>query len=84
MFLGGQALIFLCLALRMIWTDAIEPRLIPAAEIDRVADDIIAQYPDPEKEAFARHEGAWRRSEGAEQVYWRRVRKTIRRRLEQA
>lgn len=81
-FFGGQALIFVGLVLWTIWTDAIRPRLIPAADIDRVAADIIANYPDPEREAFARHERAWYRSDGAEQTYWYRVRKAVRRRLE--
>lgn len=81
-FFGGQALIFIGLILWMIWTDAIKPRLIPTDDIARVADDIIASYPDPELEAFARHERAWYDSDGAEQTYWYRVRKAVRRRLE--
>lgn len=82
-FFGGQALIFVGLVLWTIWTDAIRPRLVPADDIDRVAADIIANYPDPELEAFARHERAWYRSDGAEQTYWYRVRKAVRRRLEE-
>jgi len=81
-FFGGQALIFIGLVLWTIWTDAIKPRLIPTDDIARVADDIIASYPDPELEAFARHERAWYDSDGAEQTYWYRVRKAVRRRLE--
>lgn len=81
-FFGGQAVIFVGLVLWTIWTDAIKPRLIPADDIARVADDIIASYSDPELEAFARHERAWYDSDGAEQTYWYRVRKTVRRRLE--
>lgn len=81
-FFGGQAIIFIGLALWTIWTDAIKPRLIPADDIARVADDIIASYSDPELEAFARHERAWYDSDGAEQTYWYRVRKAVRRRLE--
>jgi hypothetical protein len=81
-FFGGQALIFIGLVLWTIWTDAIKPRLIPADDIAGVADDIIASYPDPELEAFARHERAWYDSDGAEQTYWYRVRKAVRRRLE--
>jgi hypothetical protein len=81
-FFGGQALIFIGLMVWTIWTDAIKPRLIPIADIDRMADDIIASYPDPEGEAFARHERAWYDSDGAEQTYWYRVRKAVRRRLE--
>lgn len=81
-FFGGQALIFIGLVLWTVWTDAIKPRLIPTDDIARVADDIIASYPDPELEAFARHERAWYDSDGAKQTYWYRVRKAVRRRLE--
>ena len=81
-FFGGQALIFVGLVLWTIWTDAIKPRLIPADDIARVADDIVASYPDPELEAFARHERAWYDSDCTEQTYWYRVRKAVRRRLE--
>lgn len=81
-FFGGQALIFIGLVLWMIWTDAIKPRLIPMREIDRVAANIITNYPDPELEAFARHERAWYDSDGAEQTYWYRVRKAVRSGLE--
>ncbi|WP_275788230.1 hypothetical protein [Pararhizobium gei] len=79
-FFGGQALIFVGLVLWMVWKDAIKPRLIQADEIDRVAEEIIASYPDPEEEAFARYERAWYRSDGAEQTYWRRVQKAVDRR----
>lgn len=65
----------------MISTDAIKPRLIPAEDIDRMAADIIANYLDPEWEAFARDERAWYDSDGAEQTYWYRVRKAVRRQL---
>ncbi|HDZ75669.1 MAG TPA: hypothetical protein ENH55_23485 [Aurantimonas coralicida] len=81
-FFGGQALIFIGLILWTIWTDAIKPRLIPGDDIARVADDIIANYPDPELEAFARHEQAWYRSDGAEQTYWYRVRKAVQKRMQ--
>ncbi|MHA7969619.1 hypothetical protein [Rhizobium sp. CAU 1783] len=81
-FFGGQAVIFIGLMLWMTWTDTIKPRLIPAGDINRMADDIIANNPDPEEEAFARHERAWYRSDGAEQTYWLRVRKAVRKRLE--
>ena len=83
-FFGGQILMFIGLIFWAVWTDAIKPRLIPTAEIDHVADDIIANYADPEEEAFARHESAWYRSDGAEQAYWRRVRKAVRKRLERS
>jgi len=80
-FFGGQAVIFVGLVLWTVWTDAIKPRLLPADDIARVADYIIARYPDPELEAFARHEHAWYDSDGAEQTYWYRVRKAVRRQL---
>lgn len=82
-FFGGQAVIFIGLVGWTIWTDAIRPRLIPISEIQRVADEIIANHSDPEDEAFARHEQAWYRSDGAEQTYWLRVRKSVRQKLEQ-
>lgn len=82
LFLGSQVVIFAGLVLWMIWTDAIKPWLVPADDIARVADDIIASYPDPELEACARHERAWYASDGAEQTYWLRVRKAVGRRLE--
>jgi len=80
-FFGGQAIIFIGLVLWTVWTDSIEPRLIPSDDIARVADDIIASYPDPELEAFARHERAWYDSDGAEQTYWYRVRRAIQSKL---
>jgi hypothetical protein len=83
-FFGGQAVTFVGLMLWMAWTDTIKPRLIPAGDIDRMADDIVANYADPEEEAFARHERAWYRSDGAQQTYWLRVRKAVRKRLERS
>jgi|GEM_PF-756207 len=80
-FFGGQALAFIGVVLWLIWTDAIKPRLIPRQEIDRVAADIIASFPDPEEEAFARYERAWYRSDAAEQIYCYRVWKAVRKRL---
>lgn len=58
------------------------PRLISRDEIERLAEDIIGRYPaDPEEAAFIEEHAAWFRSESYEQGKWRRVRKTIRRRL---
>ena len=79
---GVPTLMFIGLILQMIWTDAIKPRLIPAEDIERATDDLIASSADPEREAFARQERAWYDSDGAEQTYWYRVRKAVRRRLE--
>jgi len=80
-FFGGQALVFIALVLWFVWNNAIKPRLISVRDIDGAAAEIIACHPDPEEEAFARHERAWYRSDGAEQVYRRRVRKAVRRRM---
>ena len=80
-FCGAQALTLLGLALWWVWGGAVRPRLIPAADIDRAAAEIIADSRDPEAEASARHEAAWERSDGAAQVYWFRVRRAVARRL---
>ncbi len=80
-FFGSQVLILIGLFLWMIWMNAIKPRLIPASHIEGEADEIIANYPDPAKEAFARHEHAWHHGDRAEQAYWGRVRKAVRQRL---
>ncbi|MGO4451761.1 hypothetical protein AB4Y96_22800 [Phyllobacterium sp. TAF24] len=80
-FFGSQLILFISLVLWMIWEDEIEPRLIPSTKINHAAEDIIASYPDPEREAFARHQRAWRRGDGGQQTYLLRVRKAIRRRL---
>ncbi|MEL7029060.1 MAG: hypothetical protein AAGL49_07570 [Pseudomonadota bacterium] len=76
----GLALFTYALA-QVIWTDSIRPRFIPSTEIEGVAEEIIREFNDPELEAFARHEQAWYRGERAEQTYWLRVRKAVRRRL---
>lgn len=80
-FLAMQLLVFVGAVGWIVWIDAIKPRLIPRREIERMADEIIAAYPDPEEEAFTRHQRAWFCSDGAAQVYWRRVRGVIRKRL---
>jgi hypothetical protein len=57
------------------------PRLIPRAEIQRLADEIAARHPhDPEGAAFTEEHAAWFRSHAVEQGKWRRVRKELRRR----
>ncbi len=83
-FFGGQVAMFIGLVIWMIWTDAIKPRLIPTTEVNRMVDEIIRNFTDPDEEAFARHERAWYRSDGPEQTYWLRVRKAVRKRLERS
>jgi hypothetical protein len=50
-FFGGQAVTFSGLVLWTVWADTIRSRLIPTTDIDREADEMIANYADPE--AFA-------------------------------
>lgn len=65
----------------VIWHESIKPRLIPREEISRLADDIAARHPDdPDDAAYRELEAAWWKSDGAEQVKWKRVLKEIRRR----
>jgi hypothetical protein len=65
----------------VIWHESIKPRLIPREDIARLADDIAARHPDdPDHAAYSELEAAWWKSDGAEQVKWKRVLKEIRRR----
>jgi len=68
----------LCVA----WTDSIKPRLIPRRTIEREADELIATFPDPLREVTARCERIWHRKESWKAVYWSRVRKVVRRRMQ--
>lgn len=68
----------------VVWNGWVRPRFIPRSEIDRLADDIMARYPDdPERAALREEEHYWFQSEEFEQGKWRRVRAEIRRRLRQ-
>lgn len=58
------------------------PRLVPRAEIEAMADEVMRDHPeDPEGWAFMEEHAEWFRSHVVEQGKWHRVRKTIRRRL---
>ena len=62
--------------------DSILPWLIPHAEIERLADDLMYRYPaDPEEAAFVEEHTAWCRSQSYDRGKWNRVRKLIRVRL---
>jgi hypothetical protein len=66
-----------------IWETEIAPRLIPQAEIDKLADEIAARdADDPEHAAFIEEHSAWVRSEGVQQGKWRRVRRALKRRAQ--
>jgi len=85
-----QALIWIVIAaaassiwaaiLWVLWQDSIRPRLIPRAEIDTLAAELLARHgPGAEEVASAEEEQAWRNSRPFEQGKWRRVRKRIER-----
>jgi hypothetical protein len=80
-FFGSQAIIFVAVVLWTLWNGVIKLWPIPADDVERLADDLIASFPDPEHETAARHERAWHCSDDAEQTLWYRVRKAVRRRL---
>lgn len=62
--------------------DLVLPRLIPRKEIERLADELMASFPnDPEEAALAEEHAAWCRSNGYDQGKWRRVRKLLARKL---
>lgn len=55
----------------------LKPILIPKAEIERMALDLIDQLEDPEGAALLEEHAAWYRSNNFQQGKWRRVRKRI-------
>jgi hypothetical protein len=62
----------------ILWQGFIRPRLIPRAEIDALAAELLARHGHrAEEAAFAEEELAWRHSRPFEQGKWRRVRKRI-------
>jgi hypothetical protein len=64
-----------------IWEGEIRPLLIPSAEIDRLAAQMIARYGhEAEEHAAAEEQTAWYNSDATEQGKWRRVRRRIARR----
>ena len=64
-----------------VWQGSVKPRLIPRADLDRVAGDLVAQYRDSAGEVALRNEHrAWRDCDTFEQARWRRVRRIIGRR----
>ena len=88
---GASLLTYLFLALGLfpivggigwgLWETFIGPRLIASEEVTRLADELVAAYPDdPERAALINEDRAWRRCEGVEQGKWKRVRQEIRRR----
>ena len=85
-----QALIWIVIAaaaspiwgalLWVLWQGSIRPRLIPRAEIDALAAELLARHgPRAEEVTSAEEEQAWRNSRPFERGKWRRVRKRIER-----
>ena len=68
--------------LSIAWTKSIKPRLIPRRKIEREAEEIIATFPDPLREVRRLCERPWYGEEQWKAVYWRRVQKVVRRRME--
>ncbi|HSP23933.1 MAG TPA: hypothetical protein VLQ65_02035, partial [Saliniramus sp.] len=68
--------------LSIAWMKSINPRLIRRREIERQAEEIIATFPYPLREVTARCERVWHGENSWKAVYWRRVRKVVRRRME--
>jgi hypothetical protein len=64
-----------------VWEGEIRPLLIPNAEIDRLAAEMIARHGhEAEEQAAADEQTAWYNSDATEQGKWRRVRRRIARR----
>jgi hypothetical protein len=60
------------------WQGRIRPMLIPRAEIERLADELVDKYGERAEEFAAMEEDrAWRYSQNFEQGKWRRVRKVL-------
>ena len=65
------------------WQIRIRPMLVPRAEIDKLADELINKHGERAEEFAAIEEDrAWRYSQYFEQGKWRRVRKELWRRYE--
>ena len=63
------------------WQGRIRPMLIPRAEIERLADELMEKHGERAEEmAFIEEDHAWRYSQNFEQGKWRRVRKELERR----
>lgn len=64
-----------------IWLDSIRPRLMPAAEIEALAAELIEKYGDQAANiAGIEEDRAWRYSQPFERGKWKRVRRAIGRR----
>jgi hypothetical protein len=61
-----------------VWENEIRPRLIPAAEIDRLSAEMIAKHGQAaEEQAAIEEHAAWYNADYTEQGKWRRVRKRV-------
>lgn len=83
MSLSGLAILVAAVAAWHEWEFRLRPLLIPKAEIEAMADRLIAKHgPDAESAAYAEEEHAWHDSNTCEQGRWRRVRRELWRRYE--
>lgn len=70
-------------ALWHLWQFRLSPLAVPRADIDAIADALVARHgPDAEEIACTEEDRAWRRSDTFEQGIWRRVRRELWRRYE--
>lgn len=64
-----------------VWNARIRPRMIPAEDIARLADELVARHgAQAEDIAFIEQDRAWRSSEVFQQGKWHRVRRELQRR----
>lgn len=77
----AQLSVIICAALWLIWEEVIRPHLISQTEIEALAADWIAFHNNPIAAADHEYQRATYRSENADQIKWRRIRRVITREL---
>ena len=66
-----------------VWEFHLSPLRIPPAEIEAIADGLIAEHgPRAEEMAYSEEDRAWQDSDTYQQGRWRRVRRELWRRYE--
>jgi len=61
-----------------VWAGMVRPRLIPASEINALANSLVSKHGSRAAEvAFIEEDRAWRYSDSFEQGKWRRVRRHL-------
>lgn len=66
-----------------VWQGHVRPALISKREIERMADEVLAEGHDEPLDVVEGYEyHVWRQSDGFEQGRWRRVRRAVQQKLE--